>query len=773
MDSGSDEFDSVSRPLGPIDAAVNADEPPAKRRRKRQASRIASAGLLAAWLVCNGSQSVETDAIEGVWAKGPSRDPRYDATVVAIVALVLYAWRFVKAREPVDDAISRDWQCQLLKSKRRQRILGCIEYSCNACYVFDAPFLIPQAQVDAEHVCCDQWSLSSDAFVSNGISATELLASNGVTSRITSFCVSPQLAESICKERCKIIHVQPLHCHMNARDVFWRRQPTPLEAKRLLKSADVDDVDGDDVGDDELRPQPDQVELLALPAGTPEFQMRKTLGGKLVPAFDACKSLRLMRFSRHIKDKNKLGVALEDAIDAICVDEATQDTLKADQAENPKKSSHKSQILKMDAVGMLLDQREMAQMYHHSKEELVSCHVFTDGSPVTGTELQGMVIQFCLLSGIVLTRVLPGVALHYGGLGLWDKIFAFLWALWLTLGSISIMRWVLDHTTTVTTDQGTEFGFVDAVDVLGAFFCRLKTKLPLDELSGLIASGSRLLRYAVKIPDWSHVFGNLMKHGAQGIEDWPKILSSLRSLCRFFRSSDWRSLIVSKVKADYPAAHEKLKTFTARLAKWRYQTVCDVLGQLVVLRFLCETFLTDIDEMFPAFQDKELLLEVQAACRWGVLWIFIATFFKFFAKPLEEARRWGLKCPCPECEELRRAGKTPKCSKSSRRLHQARAFIQNLVASFSEMGRNLTLADCEGSFWVFQQVQFAIRKVTTDIGFKFKFLGCFPWLIAEADSPEVCKMIIDQLNAADPERISPQAANYRDDLLESLEALTC
>ena len=37
-----------------------------------------------------------------------------------------------------------------------------------------------------------------------------------------------------------------------------------------------------------------------------------------------------------------------------------------------------------------------------------------------------MVIQLILLSGIVISRVLPGAALHYGGLGLWGKKLCFL-----------------------------------------------------------------------------------------------------------------------------------------------------------------------------------------------------------------------------------------------------------------------------------------------------------------------------------------------------------
>jgi hypothetical protein len=52
-------------------------------------------------------------------------------------------------------------------------------------------------------------------------------------------------------------------------------------------------------------------------------------------------------------------------------------------------------------------------------------------------------------------------------------------------------------------------------------------------------------------------------------------------------------------------------------------------------------------------------------------------------------------------------------------------------------------------------MQFLLRKVAADLKVKFKWTGSFPWIIAEADSPEVCQMCLDQLAEADDASLSP------------------
>ena len=88
----------------------------------------------------------------------------------------------------------------------------------------------------------------------------------------------------------------------------------------------------------------------------------------------------------------------------------------------------------------------MEDLYER-RDEVNSMHIFSDASPVTGTELQGMILQICLQT-IILIRILPGVALHYGNAGVVHKAFALIWAIYLIVGpSETMLRWVFTSMT--------------------------------------------------------------------------------------------------------------------------------------------------------------------------------------------------------------------------------------------------------------------------------------------------------------------------------------
>ena len=526
-----------------------------------------------------------------------------------------------------------------------------------------------------------------------GATVAGLLRGKRIKTSVSCFDVSYQLAEAICKERIKLFHVQPLFPRLSPH-LFWRKQPTANAAKRFIQGeAKADSI----VDSPEPRTQAlVQCGTLALPKGVGEFQQRRKFGGGYEPAFDAVRSLKLLEFTHFLKDKNKSAEAMDACIDAAFDgDDEGADGLRSRQTANPKHSSIYAQILKVDAVGMIVERREWLDIYANSPEKLVSAHLFTDGSPVTGQELQGMILQLCWLDGSITERIMPGIALHYGGASLCDKVFAFIWALWLVAGPNGfIMRFILDRIFSVTTDMGTELGFIGVLDLLNAFILRPKTKIPIDQLAGYIVPGSRLVKNALKIPDWSHIFGNLMKYSVNKIENWATVLISIRYLCRFFRIYDWRQQIIVKLQTNYPEVKQLLKYFTAKLAKWRYETLSEVLRQLLLLRFWCETYLSEIDEWFPAFEDQDLLQGVKHACGWTEFWILLSCLYTLLIMKLEEGRRWGLRCPC--CEQLRREDgiRRPKCPRASRRLHQARVFIARLVEELATTGRNLSLASC-------------------------------------------------------------------------------
>ena len=107
-------------------------------------------------------------------------------------------------------------------------------------------------------------------------------------------------------------------------------------------------------------------------------------------------------------------------------------------------------------------------------------------------------------------------------------------------------------------------------------------------------------------------------------------------------------------------------SFIASLAKWRYETVHDVFGQIDRIRWVCEG--RNIRGMFDNTQDMETLNGVQAACDWPGLWRFITAFLNFVLDPIEHGRRWGLLCPHPEHNRMRSLGMPVQCINKSWRL---------------------------------------------------------------------------------------------------------
>ena len=542
----------------------------------------------------------------------------------------------------------------------------------------------------------------------------------------------------------------------------WRNQQR-LRNARAQSSAD----------DDGTLPIPthDTKRLYDLPRGTPEFPTQRKFGGSL-EVVDACKTLKYLRFSKHLKSLEDAGVAMRDCIDAACDDVALRDQVLDQLPDFPKKSALNHGRMKLDAVTMNIERREFQHLIDNEKENVVSCHLYTDGSPVTGSEMQGMVLDICMLTGIVFTYVLPGCVMHYGMCRAIDKVFAFLWSLHLVIGvSFPDLDWLIKKIKSVTTDMGIEFGVIDAPDILKAFL-RRRMGVPMSLLAGTVDLSSRLFCEALRISGWGHTFGNIMYFACKCFARWPEMLSHIRVLLRFFKNPTWRERIADALSEQFPEARLLLKSFTASLAKWRYETVDTCLGQLFVLRRLCQEFLHDIDRMFPQFQDKELLIDVRTACRFKDLWTFIGAFYAELIHPLELARRWGLVCSC--CSALRHAGaKQSKCPRSSRRIREARAFLDELINNLVTNGNDLESMSvkCEGVGWVCTGLSLALRRTGRELNTKTGYRQKAPWRVSECDDPIQAAECAKQLRALPDDISDPLLRRYKSELLPLLDVL--
>ena len=148
--------------------------------------------------------------------------------------------------------------------------------------------------------------------------------------------------------------------------------------------------------------------------------------------------------------------------------------------------------LRLDATSMLIERREWAMWRADLENPIISIHIQSDASPVTGTELQGMLLDVCFLGGAILRRYLPPMSLAYGFYAAIDKTVALLWSLWLVAGpGEEDIRWVCYRIKSFTTDQGTEILTALTPDILHCFFCWLQGRA-LDSMARSVPSTTRL-----------------------------------------------------------------------------------------------------------------------------------------------------------------------------------------------------------------------------------------------------------------------------------------
>ena len=88
-------------------------------------------------------------------------------------------------------------------------------------------------------------------------------------------------------------------------------------------------------------------------------------------------------------------------------------------------------------------------------------HLFSDASPVTGQEIQGMVLQIVFGGRSVRDLILPGSILPYNGCSIFDKAIALLWALYLVFGAdFELLSWVFSKIKSITTDMGENWDYL-------------------------------------------------------------------------------------------------------------------------------------------------------------------------------------------------------------------------------------------------------------------------------------------------------------------------
>ena len=399
-------------------------------------------------------------------------------------------------------------------------------------------------------------------------------------------------------------------------------------------------------------PRPSRGERALLKLPRPRKRRRgKTQGGG-APAVrkkehDALKIVDAVAFSLHLRQVADFSEAMQDAkrYEAGDVEEEVQRDASAD----PSRPTLQRAARRLDLVGMNLERRLWHKEVDDDNVLCVNC--YSDSSPVTGTEIQGMLADVVTKDERVRRVTMPGGTVFYGAQDAIQKTMVFIWSAWLVFGPDErYMEHFRQKVRCWSTDFGVESLPIDLPDCLQAFMAWL-AGMALEECRHLVKCTRRFFYRSFRVNGWNHSCGNVMKRVAKSYVRWPDVLDGIRHLCRFWRNQSWREWVKRALLPRHPTLDVDLAHFTAGCAKWRFETIVVCLVQLTPLRPLCEHDMCE--ELFSNAQEKEFIKDFLKACRDKGTWCFIVFVCRWIMEPLEHIRRWGLICPCDHCNKKR------------------------------------------------------------------------------------------------------------------------
>jgi len=203
---------------------------------------------------------------------------------------------------------------------------------------------------------------------------------------------------------------------------------------------------------------------------------------------------------------------------------------------DPNKTMLYTSHARLDAVALLLTRRQFEVWLKDDAVEAIN--LYSDASPVVGAELQGMVMDVHIRNEELQRLTMPGAMLAYGRTGWIDKTLALVWAVHLMVGSeLSSLEYFFRHVVSITTDYGVELKCASLNNILPAFARWLKGEsLRVWDMGKAVSRDSRLMPFVLRIGGWSHTMGNQMKEVSMCFPHYPLYLTTLRSLCKFFRN---------------------------------------------------------------------------------------------------------------------------------------------------------------------------------------------------------------------------------------------
>jgi hypothetical protein len=461
--------------------------------------------------------------------------------------------------------------------------------------------------------------------------------------------------------------------------------------------------------------------------------------------FDPVRMINALGFALHLRSSQRFTQALQDA-DEYELDPSDDEAPVRDSKRDPARDTLFRARGKLDAVAMALSRRQLCTLLPSGV--ILGINLYSDASPVVGTELQGMVMDIMLRPGgdeEMIRRTLPGSSLAYGHTTWVDKCVALIWAVFLLVGpDLQMLYAFWQNVRSVTTDYGVELSTSLICDILPAFVVWTSGNVSIPQVSNLIRTQHRLMPKCLRIGGWSHSCGHIMEMACKVHEKWPKFLGMLRCLCRVLQNDSYRKHLGQVLKVPDVSCGKLLRSFTANFAKWRFETLFDVLRQLSPLRVISGHIKRT---NFDGVQSEEEMTSFMQACQHGPLWNFIQHCFDFLIKPLEQFRRWGLLCPCHEQERRDGSKGFRHCVWNSRRLRYAKAKVESTVRWLRDQANNLTLLLVNGDAELHLNLVNALRAAAAEMETRFSYLKSLPWLYSTADTEQGARECVEQFDS--------------------------
>jgi len=430
-----------------------------------------------------------------------------------------------------------------------------------------------------------------------------------------------------------------------------------------------------------------------------------SLPGKHYPR-DPIHVIRSLGFSKFIRNQKRFSEAL-DAADGFSLKAELGAAPARDHADDIARTNRQIGDKRVDVLGMLLQRREFRA--NRLLDRILLINLFTDASPVTGEELQGMIMEQVFTNKEVQRDTLPGSTLRYGQLSAISKGVALLYSLWLVAGPYFVdIAFCVAKVKAICTDFGNETRTVHLPDIVQAFLHWMEG-FDLVACRMFVRHDRRLFYRALRLAGWSHLWGNIIKKMAHSLGlVWERVESQVRACASFLRNATWRKWWKTSLEGTGEDT-TSLDHAPTSMVKWRYETVCTVFRELAPMRRLFQHHFHR-----EAWVDPDGRADISAvveASKDPFLWDFVEHSSRIVWEPCAHNRRWGMICTCPEHVQQRLQGvKHITCKYSGRRLPEAASYVDQEVLAAREGARSLMLPHVGNNRDVFKAVKKLLQK---------------------------------------------------------------